>query len=143
MADEFLKFEDWEKDVPGYVKKDPLWESLYYRVALYLYDLVWDDCDILQKDFKARHNISQLIHSSGSISANMEEAVGRGVGTADYIRILKIALGEIRETRGRYYRCRHALPANLLEHRYKVVDHLRALVVNLLNSHKGNLGKKK
>ena len=143
MVDEFLKFEDWEKTIADYIKKDPLWESLYYRVALYLYDLVWDDCDILQKDFKARNNVSQLIRSSGSISANMEEAVGRGVGTPDYIRIMKISLGEIRETRGWYYRSRHALPDKLLEHRYKIVDHLKALVVNMLNSHKGNLGKKK
>ncbi|MCE7920147.1 MAG: hypothetical protein DCC59_15020 [Chloroflexi bacterium] len=143
MGDKFVKFEDWEKSVPEFVKKDSLWESLYYRVALYLYDLVWDDCDILQKDLRARHNIGQIIHSSGSISANMEEAVGRGVGTPDYVRILKISLGEIRETRGWYYRCRHALPPDLLEHRYKVIDHLKALVVNLLNSHKGNLGKKK
>jgi four helix bundle protein len=142
VADEFLKFEDWEKTIPNFIKKDPLWESLYYRVALYLYDLVWDDCDILQKDFKARHNIGQIIHSSGSISANMEEAVGRGLGTPDYVRILKISLGEIRETRGWYYRSRKALPVDLLEHRYKVVDHLKALVVNTLNSHKGNLGKK-
>ena len=142
MAETFIKFEEWEKTVPGYVKKDPLWESLYYRVALYLYDLVWDDCDLLQKDFRARNNIAQIIHSSGSISANMEEAFGRGVGTPDYVRILKISLGEIRETRGWYWRCRKALPADLLEHRYTVVDHLRSLVVNVLNSHKGNLGKK-
>jgi len=142
MAEKFLKFEEWEKTVPDYVKKDPLWDSLYYRVALYLYDLVWDDCDLLQKDFRARKNVEQIIHSSGSISANMEEAFGRGVGTPDYVRILKISLGEIRETRGWYYRCRKALPTDLLEHRYKVVDHLRSLVVNVLNSHKGNLGKK-
>jgi four helix bundle protein len=143
MADVFLRFENWEKDIPNYIKNDPLWESLYYRVALYHFDLAWEDCDVLQKDFKARHNISQLIRSSGSISANMEEAVGRGVGTPDYIRIMKIALREIREARGWYYRCRHALPDKLLEHRYKVVDHLKALFVNMLNSHKSNLGKKK
>ena len=143
MSDPILKFEDWEKTIADYIKKDPLWESLYYRVALYLYDLVWDDCDILQKDPKARHNVGQIIHSSGSISANMEEAFGRGVGTPDYVRILKIGLGEIRETRGWYFRSRRALPSELLEHRYKVVDHLRALVVNTLNSHKGNLGPKK
>jgi four helix bundle protein len=143
MAEEFLKFEDWENSIPNYIKKDALWDSLYYRLALYLYDLVWDDCDILQKDARARHNVAQLMHSSGSVSANMEEAFGRGVGTPDYVRILKISLGEIRETRGWYYRSRKALPVDLVEHRYKVVDHLRSLVVNTLNSHKGNLGKKK
>jgi four helix bundle protein len=143
MTDKFLKFEDWEKSVPAYIKKDSLFESLYYRVALYLYDLAWDDCDILQKDFKARNNVSQLIRSSGSISANMEEAAGRGIGTSDYVRILKISLGEVRETRGWYYRSRKALPPDLLEHRYKVVDHLKALLVKVINSHKGNLGTKK
>ncbi len=143
MSETFVKFEDWEKTVPDYIKKDALWESLYYRVALYLYDLVWDDCDILQKDFRAKNNVGQIIRSSGSISANMEEAAGRGIGTPDYVRILKISLGEVRETRGWYYRSRHALPPDLLEHRFKVVDHLKALVINLLNSHKGNLAKKK
>lgn len=81
MSDPFVKFEEWEKTIPGYFKKDPLWESLYYRVALYLYDLVWDDCELLQKDFRAKHSIAQIIRSSGSVSANMEEAYGRGVGT--------------------------------------------------------------
>ena len=142
MAEKFIKFEEWEKTVPDFVKRDPLWESLYYRVALYLYDLVWDDCELLQKDFRARKNVEQIIHSSGSISANMEEAFGRGVGTPDYVRILKISLGEIRETRGWYWRCRNALPADLLEHRYKVIDHLISLIINLLNTHKGNLRKK-
>ena len=142
MTQEFLKFEDWEKTVPSYVKKDPLWESLYYRVALFLSDLVWDDCDILQKDYRARNNVAQIIRSSGSVSANMEEAYGRGVGTPDYIRIIKIRLGEARETRGWYYRSRRAMPADLLEHRYKVCDHLIGLITSLLNSHKRNLGKK-
>ena len=142
MTQEFLKFEDWEKTVPSYVKKDPLWESLYDRVALFLSDLVWDDCDILEKDYRARNNVAQIIRSSGSVSANMEEAYGRGVGTPDYIRIIKISLGEARETRGWYYRSRHALPTDLLEHRYKVCDHLIGLITSLLNSHKRNLGKK-
>jgi four helix bundle protein len=142
MGNQFVKFEEWENTVPAYFKKDPLWESLYYRVALFLSDLVWDDCEFLQKDFRAKHYIAQIMHSSGSVSANMEEAFGRGVGTPDYVRIIKISLGEARETRGWYYRSRRALPTDLLEHRYKVIDHLISLITNLLNSHKRNLGKK-
>jgi four helix bundle protein len=142
VSDNFLKFEEWEKTVPAYFKKDSLWESLYYRVALFLSDLVWDDCELLQKDFRAKHYVPQITRSSGSVSANMEEAYGRGVGTPDYVRIIKISLGEARETRGWYYRSRRALPADLLEHRYKVIDHLISLITNLLNSHKRNLGKK-
>lgn len=142
MSNQFIKFEEWEKTVPEYFKKDPLWESLYYRVALFLSDLVWDDCELLQKDFRAKYYISQIMRSSGSVSANMEEAFGRGVGTPDYVRIIKISLGEARETRGWYYRARRALPTDLLEHRYKVIDHLISLITNLLNSHKRKLGKK-
>lgn len=143
MVEMFVKFEDWEKTVEDFIKKDPLWESLYYRVALYLYDLAWDDCGIIRKDFRAAHHVGQLMRSSGGVSANMEEAFGRGVGTPDYVRIMKISLGEIRETRGWYYRCRHALPSDLLEHRYKVIDHLHHLAANTVNSHKRNLGKNK
>jgi len=142
MSEPFLKFEEWVQTAPDYMKKDPLWESLYYRVALYLYDLAWEDCGVLNKDYRGRENISQIIRSTGSISANMEEAYGRGVGTPDYVRILKICLGEIRETKGWYYRSRHALPVTLLEHRFTVIDHLISLVINVLNSHKRNLGKK-
>ena len=129
MSEAFVKFEDWEKTVPDYVKKDPLWESLYYRVALYLYDLVWDDCDILQKDFRAKNNVGQIIRSSGSISANMEEAAGRGIGTPDYVRILKISLGEVRETRGWYYRARRLLSAKVLEHRLHLLDEIIGALV--------------
>ena len=35
MVDKFLKFEEWEKTIADYIKQDSLWESLYYRVALY------------------------------------------------------------------------------------------------------------
>jgi four helix bundle protein len=124
------------------LKKDLHWDSLYYRVALFLDDLVWDDCALLQKDYRVRNHVSQIIRSSGSISANMEEAYGRGVGTPDYVRILKISLGEARETKGWYHRSRHALPDPLLDHRNKVLDHLISLIINLLNANKQNLRNK-
>ncbi len=142
MSDEFLKFEEWQKTVPEQLRKDPLWESLYYRVAMYLYDLVWEDCEILRKDYRSREIVPQIVRSSGSICANMEEAFGRGVGTPDYLRILRIDIGEIRETQGWYFRARHVLSPELLEHRYTVIHHLLSLVISTLNSHKRNLGKK-
>ncbi len=45
---------------------------------------------------------------------------------------LRFSLGEARETRGWYYRSRHALPPELLEHRYKVVDHLISLLTSTI-----------
>ncbi len=93
-----------DNDCPNRLKSDPLWETVYYRKAEYLYDLAWRDCDLLYKDYRGRSIVSQLIRSAGSTSANLEEAYGRGVGTADYVRILRIAFGEARETQGWYFR---------------------------------------
>ncbi|HPD40096.1 MAG TPA: hypothetical protein P5211_01460 [Anaerolineae bacterium] len=40
-----LSFEEWTKDVPERLKREPIWESLGYRKALFFYGLVWQDCD--------------------------------------------------------------------------------------------------
>jgi len=105
-----LPFEEWLKTVPEHMKADPLWKSAYYRLAMYLYDLVWLDAVTLNKDFRGREIVHQLVRSAGGVCANMEEAFGRGIGTADYVRIMRISLGELRETQGWYFRSRHILP---------------------------------
>jgi len=46
--DKELVFEDWVKTVPSKLRADPLWESLYYHLALYLYDLAWQDTEIIR-----------------------------------------------------------------------------------------------
>ncbi len=138
---EWLSFEEWQKTALERLRKDPLWESLYYRLAMYLYDLAWDDCEILRKDYRGREIVGQLIRSTGSICANIEEAYGRGVGTPDYLRILKIDIGEIRETQGWYFRAHRVLPPDLLEHRLSVVNQVLSLVISTLNSHRRNLRK--
>lgn len=128
-----LTFEEWIETVPKQLKADPLWQSLYYRYAMYLYDLVWLDALTLNKDFRGREIVHQLIRSAGSICANMEEAYGRGVGTADFVRIMRISLGETRETQGWYFRSRHILPEDVMERRYKVIQQLIALVVTAID----------
>ncbi len=138
---EWLSFDEWQKTVLERLRKDPLWESQYYRLAMYLYDLVWDDCEILRKDYRGREIVGQLIRSAGGICANIEEAYGRGVGTADYLRILKIDIGEIRETQGWYIRSHRILPPELLEHRLSVINQVLSLVISTLNSHRRNLRK--
>jgi four helix bundle protein len=107
--DKELVMEEWINGVPKQMKADPLWQSSYYRLAMYLYDLVWLDSVTLNKDFRGREIVYQLIRSAGSICANMEEAYGRGIGRADYVRIMRISLGEARETQGWYFRSRHIL----------------------------------
>lgn len=110
---------------------------------MYIYDLVWEDCLLLKVDFRGREIIGQLVRSAGSVCANMEEAYGRGVGTADYIRIMRIALGEIREMQGWYYRSRHIIPDELIEHRMSTINSLIAAVVNTISRHRKNLNNPK
>ncbi|MEJ5239842.1 MAG: four helix bundle protein [Anaerolineales bacterium] len=136
-----LSFDEWQKTIPDYIRNDPLWESGYYRLALYLYDLVWQDCGLLKRDFRGREIAGQIIRSAGGICANLEEAYGRGVGTADYVRVMRIALGEARETRGWYFRARRILPPELLSHRATLTGKLIAMLSSTISSHRNNLGK--
>ncbi|NCP16342.1 four helix bundle protein [bacterium] len=136
-----LSFEEWQKAVPVWMKSDPLWESGYYRMAMYLYDLVWQDCDLLKKDYRGREIVSQIIRSAGGIGANMEEAYGRGVGTPDYVRVMRISLGEARETRGWYFRSRQLLPEDLLKRRAALTGQLIAMIAGVISAHRKNLGK--
>ena len=71
--------------MPLKMRSDPLWKSVYYRLAMYLYDLTWQDCIVLKQDFHGREIMYQLIRSTGGICANLEEAYGRGVGIADHV----------------------------------------------------------
>ena len=136
-------YQEWEGSVPTRMKEDPLWKSQYYRYAMYLYDFVWADCDVLKKDFRGREIARQLIRSSGSISANIEEAYGRGVGTADYVRILRIALGEARETQGWYLRSRHLLSSDIIDERLDVISQVISMLVNAISTQKKNISKKR
>ena len=128
-----MEFDEWVKTAPVRLKSESLWKSRYYQLAMYLYDLVWKDCDILKKDFRGREIASQLIRSSGSVCANIEEGFGRGIGTPDHKRILRIALGEARETKGWYFRSRKLLPEDLLEQRLDIIGQVIALLVKAVS----------
>ena len=85
-------YEAWEHEVPSIIRQSPVWKSIAYRKALFLYDLVWEDCEKLMRDVRGQAIARQVIRSAGSVSANMEEGYGHGLGR-DYARILGIALG--------------------------------------------------
>ena len=116
MKVELSSFDAWEKSIPKSIKNDPLWNFKVYPKALFISDLAWKDCDYLLKDPRGRATKNQLTRSAGSISANIEEGFGRGFGK-DYAYKLRIALGEVRESRGWYMRGRALLPEELLNHR--------------------------
>ena len=130
--DEETTFETWRANAPNWLCKTPLWAGVHYQKAMYLYDLAWRDCEILNRDVRGREVARQLIRSVGGISANLEEAFGRGVRSADARRITRIALGEAREARGWYARSRHLLPEKVVEHRIALLDEIIRLLVMLI-----------
>ncbi|GAB4568317.1 MAG: hypothetical protein Fur0017_11080 [Anaerolineales bacterium] len=131
-----LPFEEWVKTLPDSLRNDPLWKSAYYRLSMYLYDLMWIDSEVINKDFRGREIVHQLVWSAGSVCANMEEAYRRGIGTADYVRIMRIALGELGETQGWYFRARHILGIELLEKRIKIIQQTIALTVKVIDQNR-------
>ncbi len=123
-------YETWVTQVPAYIKDDALWEMEVYRRALFLSDLAWHDCEKLLQHPLGRPIADQLIRSSGSVPGNMEEGFGRGFGK-DYARFLRIALGSARESRGWYYRGRHLLKPEVLDHRFTLLKTIIAGLVTM------------
>ena len=128
----WMSYEAWVEQVPEAIKEDALWRFNAYRKALYLYDLAWTDCDLLMRDTRGREVTRQLIRCTGSVSANMEEGYGRGY-SKDRDYFLRIALGSARETRGWYFRSRHLLSAEVLDHRIGLASEIIALLVTEIN----------
>lgn len=94
-----------------------------YQLARQLFDEYWPDSEILGRDFRGRELARQQVRSLDSVCANIEEGYGRGFGK-EFPQHLKIARGEARESRGRYERCRHLLPADLISRRVATLDHI-------------------
>src|SRR5580692_9120800 len=100
-----------------------------YRLARQSFEDFWNDSEVLFKDFRGRELAKQQVRSLDSICANMEEGFGRGFGK-ELPQHLKISRGEARESRGRYLRCKHLLPADLIQHRVATLDHILGGLTN-------------
>ena len=129
-----LNYETWLAEIPNSLKNDPVWKSTAYKKALWFFDLVWRDCERLKSTPQRQALISQIIRSADSISANIDEGYGRGIDRKEYIYYLRIALGSVRETRSRYFKARHVLPPNVLEHRLQICNEIIALLVTTIKN---------
>jgi len=94
-----------------------------YQLARQLSDDFWKDSEILKKDFRGWELVKQQIRNLDSICANMEEGFGRGFGK-ELPQHLKISRGEARESRGRYERCNHLLPIEIISQRTSVLSRI-------------------
>ena len=130
-----MKYEDWLTTVHDRVKAEPIWKSLMYQKALFLFDLTWEDCGKMIRDARGRKIAEQMIGSAESISANMEEGHGRGFGK-ERSYFLRVSLGSARETKGWYYRSHHLLSAEVLNHRLALIYEVISLLVTEIDRQK-------
>jgi four helix bundle protein len=130
-----VNYEKWLAEVPNSLKKDPIWKFMVYPKSLFLFDLVWQDCENLKSESQGLALINQITRSADSISANIDEGFGRGIGRKEYFYYLRVALGSARETRSRYFKARRLLSSEVVQHRIGLCDEIIALLVTAINKH--------
>ncbi len=104
-----------------------------YKIARQLFDDFWKDSAIAGQDYRGRELVKQQIRSLDSICANIEEGYGRGFGK-ELPQHLKIARGEARESKGRFDRMKHVLPADLIAQRVAALDRIIGALTNAIIS---------
>ncbi|MFA5042887.1 MAG: four helix bundle protein [Kiritimatiellia bacterium] len=112
---------------------DPLLKYPFYVKACELFDYMLDDSELLQKDYRAREIVRQLVRSTGSISANIEEGYGRGT-RKEFIYFLTVSCGPARETRGWYVRSKRFLSSDMIAIRIAQLDEIISLLVSSIKS---------
>jgi len=128
-----MTYEEWEATVSDLIKSDLLWKMQAYRLALFIGDLGWHDVTKLNADHRTTLIANQLYRSLGSISANLAEGYSRSSGK-DRARIHEIAFGEARESREWYWKSRHVLGRDVVEHRMDLlVQIIKLLTVTITN----------
>jgi four helix bundle protein len=76
-----------------------------------------------------------LVRSAGSVSANVEEGHGRGYGKQRNW-FFTVSIGSARESKGWYWRARHLVSSEVLDHRLALADEVIALLVTELRRQK-------
>src|SRR5262245_61641059 len=123
--------------MPAEFKADSLWKMTAYRLALFLGDVGWHDTTKLLQDRRTIALSDQLYRALGSISANLAEGYSRGTGL-DRARFYEYALGSAREARDWYYKGRHVLGSDVVEHRIKLITEIIKLVITMIPDQRGN-----
>ncbi len=131
-----MNYQEWEEGIPKTIKQDTLWKMSVYRYALFLGDLSWHDVSKLQKDRRIYRLSDQLYRAVGSVSANIAEGYSRGTGK-DRVRFYEYSLGSARESRDWYYKSRHLLGNEVVEHRFDLLENIIRLLLTMIPKQRG------
>jgi four helix bundle protein len=132
-----MKYQEWLAQIPAEIRDDPLWKSEVYRLALFLGDLAWHDAVKLAEKPFARSLSDQLLRAAGSISANICEGYSRASGK-DQARFYEYALGSAREARDWYFKARHALNEEAVQHRLNLLSQIIRQLLRMVPKYRGN-----
>ena len=131
-----FSFDEWKEQVPEVIRNERFWQWIAYPKALYLYDLLWQDTQEWMKDSRGKKLAAQIIDSSDSICANIEEGFGRGYGK-QLVYFYTISLGSARETKGWIYRAKALYNnPNIPQHRMALAGEIIALLITEINIQK-------
>ena len=126
-----MKYAEWILTVPFEITKDPIWKLEVYRLALFADDIGWHDVLALSKEKLMWSVADQLHRSLGSISANLTEGYSRSKGL-DRARFIEISLGSARESRDWYYKSRHVLHPEVIQHRMGLTTHIIGMLTPMI-----------
>lgn len=132
-----LTYKEWEQEVPESLKADSLWKMTAYRYALFLSDLAWSDVTKLIQDKRTMRLAGQLYEAVGSISANLAEGYSRQTGK-DRARFYEYSLGSARESRDWYFKARHILGLEIMQHWEKILVEIVRLLLTMVPQQRGH-----
>lgn len=138
-----MNFSDWEQSVPPEISGDLLWRVSAYRLALFAADIGWADVTKLMHDPRTRSLADQLYRSLGSVSANIAEGYSKSSGK-DRARFYEYALGSARESRDWYFKARHLLGDEVVEHRlHQLTQIVKLLLAMVPQQRHSGIGEEK
>ena len=113
-------FAEWEAQVSGSLREDPLWRTPAYRFAVWLSDLARIDMGPLWRNPEVVDIADQLSRAVRGISSNLAEGYGRTTGP-ERARYYDYAASSTREARDWYFKARHYLPEDVVEQRFELL----------------------
>ena len=126
-----MTYAEWEQSVPSYMTSDPLWTLTAYRKSLFFSDISWQDVTRLSQDQRTLSLSDQLYRAAGSIGANLAEGYSRG-SNKDRVRFYEYSLGSARECRDWYYKGRHVVRDEVVNHRAEILAEISRLLLTMI-----------